>query len=61
MKVWIAVVCYLVLASLAAILPRQMLFASPTYLPSIRAIALAAVLVDSRRLRLSDYAATSFS
>ena len=57
MKAWIACVCCLALAGLAAITPREILVGLPTYLPSIRIVALAVVFADSRRLRLNDYAA----
>ena len=57
MRIWIAVVCCLALAGLAALIPREVAVAAGSYFPLLRAVALAAVFVDARRLRLSEYAA----
>lgn len=57
MRVWIAIVCCLMLAGLAASVPRDVFAGSLAYVRWLRVIVAVAVVVDARRIRLSDYAA----
>ena len=57
MRVRIAIVCCALLAGLAASVPRDVLVGSLAYLRWVHVFVGVAIVVDARRLRLSDYAA----
>lgn len=57
MRVWIAVACCVLLAGLAASVPRDVLAGSLAYLRWVHVLVGVAIIVDARRVRLSDYAA----
>ena len=57
MRVWIAVVCCVLVAGLAASVPRDVLAGSLAYVRWVHLLVVVAIIVDARRVRLSDYAA----
>ena len=57
MRVWIAIACCVLLAGLAASVPRSVLVGSLAYLRLVHVLVAVAIIVDARRVRLSDYAA----
>ena len=59
MRVWIAVVCCACLAGLAASVPRDVLAGSLGYLRLIHLLVGIAIVLDARRIRLSEYATGS--